>query len=207
MHEYFIQIAEQQAAGIALKPEDPRLSPLLGQTLLSFFTKWIPAYILPTKHQYNDEFRNKGIILTCSGKDRSDHIINFCITLCLHYFCFWPQENTVERGATHLLMTLSRRNELRRGIISSPTFEQLVSLQVLATAVTHVASTTPSVNSFPVSQAHLRGYCRLPYASRGHILSALLLASCEKDIRSTSFFQQCIEKLEATFSSLIESLV
>jgi len=39
----FMNLANEQASGISVKPSDPRLSPLIGQTLLTFLKRWTPG--------------------------------------------------------------------------------------------------------------------------------------------------------------------
>ena len=201
----FMTLAKQQASGIALKPDDPRLSPLIGQTLLSFLAQWAPAYIYPLFENYDSEFCRKGILLTWRQSEQVSHALDFCLTLCLHYFCFWPQEHSVQEGSTSLLVSLSKRKELRKTIVQLPSFDKLVALHVIATPVTHISS-LPSMDSSILSEAHVKGYCRLPYRSRAHVLSALLQSSCEMDDKSNAIFQRCIDILGHNFFSFIDGL-
>lgn len=203
----FMSLAEQQASGITIRPEDPRLSPLIGQTLLSFFARWAPAYVAPSAENYDTAYHGKGALVAWSGADSGPGMINFCITLCLHYFCFWPQETLVQQGAASLIFALALRKDLRQSLVNSPSFDQLATLQIVSTSISHASSVVPpGTDTGGISTAHLQGFSRLPYVSRAKILSALLVASSEADSKSQPIFEKLLQTLESVFVSLVEGL-
>lgn len=209
--EMLKSVAEAQAMRVATYPEDPRLSPLLAKTLLWFFRRWGPAYILPSSDEYRE---NTGGILTAySAPETAQPIVSFCTTLCLLYFCNWPQEKEVHDESTTLLLALAKKGAFVRGLmVNSPSFEKIAALHSICASLRHNAS--PSEVSAAVaaiggdlSPEVVGGYQRLPYSDRARILTCLVVACSEmEDEKATAMLNACLKAVEAPFSALIQAL-
>ncbi len=169
--------------------------------IVIFFT----AYLLPEYDNYERSFCGSGILNMWIDKDQASPIVDFCLNLCTHYFCYWPHENSVQCGATDVLISLSRRRRLREIMISSPSFDPLATLQIIGMPITHI-SNIPSSDSDAISIEKVKGFSRLPYSSRGRVLSSIVSASSGDSEKSVAVFSQCLKTLELTFSNLVESL-
>ena len=95
-----ISLAEYHASRVAQHPNNPNLSPFLGKTLLFLFSRWVSSYVIPPLSEYSDYGNAESKILivwsSTTGHDSATlTVISFCVTLCLHYYCYWPQETAV----------------------------------------------------------------------------------------------------------------
>jgi len=215
-----MQLAEYQASLVSVSAEDPRLSPLLAKTLLWFFDRWAPAYVLVSgtpADNSNDDAAVSGIARAWSTQEPASTAVAFCLTLCLHYHCYWPQEHQVQGAATSLTLKLAKRGKLMRDLmVHSTSFEKLVALHSCTTSMLHTC-TAAEVNAVVAAaqamgqnleQAMIKGYCRLPYEDRARILTGLLVASSEiSDEKANSIFSQaCLIPVQNAFSSLLQAL-
>lgn len=207
-------VAEAQATKVAAYPADPRLSPLLAKTLLWFFCRWAPAYILPTSDEYSDT-TGGGILSTYSKPEIAQPVISFCSTLCLVYFCHWPQEKEVQDECTSLLLALAKKGAFVRGLmVNSPSFEKIAALHSVCGSLRHNASQQELSSAMTTAMGAdlsidvVMGYHRLPYAERARVLTCLVVACsemhCEKSI---VMLNSCLRAVEAPFSTLVQALL
>ena len=174
-------VSEAQAMKVATHPADPRLSPLLAKTLLWFFRRWAPAYILPSSEEYREN-QAGGILSAYSTPETAQPTISFCTTLCLLYFCHWPQEKEVQDESTSLLLALAKKGPFVRSLmVNSPSFEKTAALHSVCASLRHNASqeeisTVMSAVSGDLSIDAVRGYQRLPYVDRARVLTCLVVA-------------------------------
>lgn len=207
-------LAEVQARKIAVNPRDSKLSPLLATAFLWFLNRWAPAYILPIDYGSTDG--NPSQILAVWGPgDMASQAIAFCSTLCLHYQCYWPQEKQLQENAAKLLVQLSKRGEnIRNILVASPSFQQIATFHCLTAGLRHGApasdlTTVVKANAASASIEMAGGYQRLPYTDRSHILTALLVATCDNTGSSptaTAMFNQCLVSVQSAFKQLVEAL-
>jgi hypothetical protein len=215
-----MSLAEHQASRIAVTPNDPRLSPLLGKTLVWFLDRWASAYILPSLDEYSDTAAGAaalqlGALSLWGTPESAQQGINFCTTLCLHYFCFWPQEQQLQDNAVQLLLSLAKRKkDIRRLLVSSPAWQQLVSVHIVTGAMRH-SSTEEEVkeaiyaNGVPANTSinMVRGYQRLPYNNRGKIFSAILIGCSDaEDIQASGMLNKSLEAVHRSFTILMQAL-
>ena len=203
-------LAELQASKIAANPNNPHLSPLLAKTLLWFFTRWSPAYILPSTREYDPsrlECGSDSILATWSAQDSSQQALSFCMTLCLHYLAYWPQEVQVIEGCAELLLALAKRGRnMRLLLMSSPSMDHLCNLHSLTAGQIH-ASSHKVAPSDGLSAEMIAGYKRIPYRYRAQILSALLISSSEiDDAKSEAYFSKSLQAVQNAFNTLIDAL-
>lgn len=203
-------LAEFQASKIAANPHNPHLSPLLSKTLLWFFTRWAPAYILPSTSEYDPsrlENSNDGILATWSAQDTSQQAVSFCMTLCLHYVTSWPHETQVLEGCSELLLSMAKRGRnMRLLIMNSPSMEHLCNLHSMTAGQIHASSQniTPTGG---LSATMIIGYKRISYKYRSQLLSVLLIASSEvDDAKSEACFNASLQAVQNSFNTLIDAL-
>lgn len=205
-------LAEFQASRIVANPNNPNLSPLLAKTLLWFFTRWAPAYILPSTSEYDSSqlmAGSDGILATWSAQDSSQHAIGFCMTLCLHYLCYWPQEPQVLDGCVSLLLGLAKRGRtVRLTMMNSTSMEHLMKLHITTASMIHASSQeNKTAATTGLSPEMVNGYQRIPYKYRAQILSVILIASSEiDDPKSEHIFNESLKAVQNAFSSLIDAL-
>lgn len=209
--ELLKSVAESQAMKVASYPADPRLSPLLAKTLLWFFHRWAPAYILPSSDEYREN--QKGILSAYSKPETAQPVVSFCTTLCLIYFCHWPQEKEVQDESTSLLLALAKKGEFVRSlIVNSPSFEKIAGLHAVCASLRHNASqqemsVAMSAVGGELSIDVVRGYQRLPYIDRARVLTCLVIAcSSMQDDKSNAMLNGCLKAVEAPFSALVQAL-
>ncbi len=204
-------LAEFQASKIAVNPNNPHLSPFLAKTILWFFARWSPAYILPSSSEYEPaQIANDGILATWSVQESSQHAVSFCTTLCLHYLCYWPQETQVLEGCSELLLGLARRGRgVRMLMMNSPSMENLTKLHSCTASMIHASSqeiaSISSAAGLPTEM--VTGYKRIPYKYRAQLLTAILIASSEiNDPKSEQLFNGSLQAVRNSFSTLIDAL-
>jgi len=203
-------LAEFQASRIAANPNNPNLSPLLAKTLLWFFARWAPAYIIPSSNEYDSrrlESGNDGILAAWSDQDSSQQAVSFCITLCLHYLCYWPQETQVQEGGSELLLGLARRGrQVRILLMQSPSMEHLVNLHSNTAAMIHTSSQAATACA-GLNPAMINGFKRIPYKYRAQILRTIVIASSEiNDAKSEQYLNASLQATQNAFSSLVQAL-
>lgn len=207
-------VAETQATKVAASPADPRLSPLLAKTLLWFFRRWTPAYILPTSDDYR-ETTGGGILSTYSKPEIAQPVISFCSTLCLVYFCHWPQEKEVQDESTSLLLALAKKGAFVRSLmVSSPSFEKIAALHSVCGSLRHNASKQELSSAMTTAMGAdlsidaVMGYHRLPYTERARVLTCLVVACSEMHCeKSNAMLTSCLRAVEAPFSTLVQALL
>ena len=215
------QFAHFQATKIAVHPGDTRLSPILAKSFLWFLHRWAPAYILPV--DYGASKITSAVMMAWTSKDSVDEAVNFCVTLCLHYQCYWPHERQVQEIAAALVLSLAKRGDkLRRTMVLSSSFRQLVSFHCLTCGIRHSAppaefdetirtraATTAGQHADAIMSRinMLRGYHRLPYDIKSKILTALLVGSSEvSDEASNTLLNDCLKSVSDAFQSLVQAL-
>jgi len=214
-----MSLAEFQASKVTQFPADPRLSPLLAKTLLWFFHRWAPAYVLPSTVEYNASGSGEnGVLSIWNSGESSQQAVALCISLCLHYHCSWPQEKQVQEEAASLLLALSKRGKpMRSVLVQTPSFCQLVSLHAITAGIRHNAAqleVETAIAAFPGLQGSptpptnmIMGYVRLPYDDRSRVMTALLVGCSEMDDeRASGMLSACLTSVHASFQSLIHAL-
>ena len=204
-------VSEAQAMKVATYPEDPRLSPLLGKTLLWFFCRWAPAYILPSSDEYREN--TGGIYGAYSTPESAQPVVSFCTTLCLLYFCHWPQEKEVQEESSLLLLALAKKGAfVRQLMVNSPSFGKTAALHSVCASLRHSA-TPPEISAAmsaiggDLSIDVVRGYQRLPYADRAKVLTCIVVACSDMQYeKSNAMLNGCLKAVEAPFSKLIQAL-
>ena len=221
-----LHFAEVQASMIAANPSDLRLSPLLAKSLLWFLIRWGPAYILPvdygaSSHKSNNASKatQNGILKVWSDPDAVRQAVNFCITLCMHYICYWPHERQVQDNSAVLLFSLAKRcKEMRTVMVKSQSFVHLIRFHCLTAGIRHSAppsefestvqskfsgSNKPDLSTMIM----VRGYQRLPYDVKAKVLTALLVACSElEDQGATTMLEDCLKAIQDAFGSLVHVL-
>ena len=207
------QFAETQASKIAINPGDLRLSPFLAKSFL-IFLKRFQAYILPV--DYGAVKSSSPIMTLWASPEAVGQTLQFCITLCLHYQCYWPHERQVQENCAELILLLAKRGtELRLALVTSPPFRQLLEFHRLTSGIRH--SAPPAEFESSVSSKctagmapdinQLRGYQRLPYDIKSRIATALLVGCSESDDQaSTALFDECVQAIHDSFSILVQAL-
>jgi hypothetical protein len=204
--------AETQATKVAAYPENPCLSPLLAKTLLWFFRRWTPAYILPSSDEYRENAG--GILSAYSNPETAQPLISFCTTLCLLYCCHWPQEKELQDESASLLMALAKKGAFVRSLmVKSPSFEKMAALHSVCASLRHTASHPEVLAAMTVVGAELsidavRGYQRLPYTDRARFLTCLVVACSEmQQEKANAMFVGCLKAVETPFSTLVQALL
>eukprot|EP00537_Pseudo-nitzschia_pungens_P003624 CAMPEP_0172378284 /NCGR_PEP_ID=MMETSP1060-20121228/69343_1 /TAXON_ID=37318 /ORGANISM="Pseudo-nitzschia pungens, Strain cf. cingulata" /LENGTH=1243 /DNA_ID=CAMNT_0013106001 /DNA_START=86 /DNA_END=3817 /DNA_ORIENTATION=- len=210
------QFAEYQVSKITSNPNDHRLSPLLAKSFLWFFNRWAPAYILPER--YGSSTTPSTISLAWSNTEHVQQVISFLITLCLHYNCYWSQEGQVQENAALMLLSMAKKgSSMRLAIVSCPQFRQLVIYHCLTCGIRHSApreefettmrNKAGNVQNLNLDMNMLRGFHRLPYETKGKLLTGILMACGEKDDdTSASLVNDCFTATHDAFSSLVNVL-
>ena len=104
---------------------------------------------------------------------------------------------------------------MRRAMVSSQSFRQLVSFHCMAAGIRHSApqaefeaTVLARAGQHAISSIEmLRGYHRLPYDIKSKILSGLLITSSEfRHEASKALFEDCLKSVNGAFQSLIQAL-
>ncbi|KAL3812173.1 hypothetical protein ACHAXA_011859 [Cyclostephanos tholiformis] len=204
-------VAESQATKVEAYPANPCLSPLLAKTLLWFFRRWAPTYILPSSDEYREN--SGGILSAYANPETAQPVISFCTTLCLLYCCHWPQEHELQDESASLLMALAKKGAFVRSLmVTSPSFEKIAALHSVCASLRHTAShqevlTAMSGIGADLSIDVVRGYQRLPYSDRARFLTCLLIACSEmQQEKANAMFVGCLKAVETPFSTLVQAL-
>jgi hypothetical protein len=201
--------AEFQASRIAVHPDDPRLSPLLGSSFLWLLNRWAPAYLLPA--DYVGSTTPSTITKAWSSPERVLQSVTFLVTLCLHYICYWPHEGQVQAKVVQLILSLAKRcSNMRLALVSTPSFRELVAYHCLTCGIRHSASNEEfeatvraKSGNMNLSMEMLRGYHRLPYDVKGKLITGILVGCSEhEDDTSTSLLNDCLHAIHEAFFSL-----
>jgi hypothetical protein len=208
-----LHFAQVQASKIAAHPADPRLSPLLAKSFLWFLNRWAPAYILPV--DYGAAPLPSTILKAWSSTETVQEVVSFCLTLCLHYHCYWPHERQVQENASVLLLSLAKRcATMRTAMVASPSFRQLISYHCLTSGIRHSAppaefesNVRSKAGDTVLAMDMLRGYQRLPYSIKAKIATALVVGCSEHDDEpSKALLNDCLKAIHDAFSSLVHVL-
>jgi len=204
-----IGVAEFQASRLAMNANNHHLSPLLAKTLLWFFKRWAPAYIFPSSQEYDStRFESSsGILNVWRTQESAGKAVSFCVTLCLHYQCFWPQETQVQEESGNLLLAIAKRGRhMRILLMGSPSMEHLINLHSLTASKIHASSQLHQPHA-GLSAEIINGYKRISYKYRAQLLTAILIASSEiDDPKSENSFSACLRAVQNAFGSLLEAL-
>ena len=68
---------------------------------------------------------NTLFVLFCAENGSALQLIDFVATLCCHYFCYWPLERQVGKGAIELLKALTNNPSMRKSLQFSDSWSQL----------------------------------------------------------------------------------
>lgn len=203
-------MAEKQATLMARFPGDPRLSPLLAKTILWFFRRFGPAYILPSSDEYRE---NKGGILAAySTPGTAQPLVDFCTSLCLMYFCHLPQEKEVHDETTALLKAMAKKPFVRQLLMGCSSFDKIVALSSATSCLRHNASASEVATSMKTVSDDLTldvvtGYQRLPYSDRARILTCIIIACSDmQNDKSNIMLTGCLKAVEMSFSNLCQAL-
>lgn len=208
------QFANAQATKISEAPTNRRLSPMLAKSFLWFFYRWAPAYVYPS--DYGHSTSSNRIVQEWSTPDKSQEVVDFCISLCLCYQCYWPQEGQVQQSAAELLMALAKRGgKVRAAVAASPRFHQMVHFHILTAGVSHsvppqdleaIVRSKVTSSGLP-SMSMVWGYQRLPYIDRARILTAILVAcSDSSDEKSNVMISNSLNAIHETFLALVHGV-
>jgi hypothetical protein len=208
-----LHLADTQTQRIATDPSNPRLSPLLAKTLLNFINRWAPAYICAADFESSNH--TSRIVLEWSSMDKAKHSIDFCVSLCLRYLCYWPQEPPVRELAGKLLHSLARRSGLVRNVmVSSPSFQIIVRCHCLVAGIRHTISQSEfestvrgiaGGNTIP-SLPMLWGYQRLPYQTKALILTVILIACGDNNDPAATMINDSLKVIHEAFAHLFNAL-
>ena len=205
-----LHFANEQVARIAQNPRNLRLSPILAKTLLLFIERWAPAYIYPDLYQ-NSPSTNP-IVLAWSTPEKARESLDFIISLCASYMCYWPQEKHVQEVVARVLIALARRKgKVRKLIVGCPSFTMLLKFHCLTAGVRHTASDEEFYamirekagqdDSLPLDR--LGGFQRLPYYDRSHVLTFIMIAcSEESDPAATALLTEAMKAVHNAFGML-----
>ena len=203
-------LAEKQATLVARFPGDPRLSPLLAKTILWFFRRFGPAYILPSSDEYREN--QGGILAAYSTPETAQPLINFCTSLCLMYFCHLPQEKEVHDETTALLKEMAKKPFVRQLLMNCSPFDKIVALSSATSSLRHNASASEVATSMKTVSDELTldvvtGYQRLPYSDRARILTCIIIACSDmQNEKSNIMLTGCLKAVEMSFSNLCQAL-
>lgn len=205
-----ISLAEFQVSKIAINPNNHHLSPLIAKTLLWFLKRWGPAYILSLANDSgssSSESNSGEITDVWNTKESGGEAVSFCVSLCLRYQCFWPQEAQVQEACCQLLLALAKRGRgLRLLLMNSKSMEHLIVLHSITAARIHASQRIDQPHA-GLTPAIINGYKRIPYKFRGQLLTAILIASSEVgDFTSESSFKACLDAVQNAFGELLVAL-
>lgn len=212
--QVLLLFADSQVQRIAKDPSNRRLSPLLAQTFLSFLDRWATAYIYPA--DYSSSNSTNKLIYEWSTTDKANQAITFCMSLCLYYQCYWPQERSVQESVAKLLYSLATRGgQVRSLMVASPAFQDMVRFHCLTGGLRHSA---PRVefestirfkvggNALP-SMDMVCGYLRLPYGDKARVLTAILVACSDtSDAAANTMINDSMKAIHDAFSALVNAL-
>jgi hypothetical protein len=216
-----MSLAECQASLLEASPNDPRLSPLLSKTLLRFLIRWAPAYIIPddsysVTQQTLSLPGSNSMLNVWSSQESAQQVISFCVSLCLHYFCFWSQEHQLQENATKLLNVLANRGpRMRHLLVCAPSWEQLVAAHILSTAnMQHSSLKNEEDDAYYGNIANIipntmvTGYQRLPFRCRAEIFSTILTgcSSDDTNVKSATMLNKSLEVVHSLFLKTVLGL-
>jgi hypothetical protein len=209
-----LQLADSQVQKISKDPLNRRLSPLLARTFLSFLIRWAPAYIYPV--DYGSSNASNLLVQAWSTPEKANQAITLCISLCLNYQCYWPQERLVQESVGKLLLSLAKRGgHVRSLMVASPAFHDMVRFHCLTAGFRHSAPQSefePAVqaevggSSVP-SMTMIWGYQRLPYEDRARVLTAILVACSDtSDEAANIMINDSLKAIHEAFTLLVNAL-
>jgi hypothetical protein len=225
--EALFSLAQSHAVKLAAQPEDPRLSPLLANSFLWCLNRWAPAYVYSVDYNAttNSESKsNNNIGSVWSTPEKAQQAISFCVTLCLHFQCYWPQERPVQESATALLLSLAKRAtgdqpgcaarpSLRSLMVASPAFIQMMQFHCFTAGTRHsmpLAELQSTIHNHAtrancsVDMTMVTGYQRLPYDIRSKILTVILVACSEP--ATEHLWNDCVKAVQDAFTALLHAL-
>ena len=198
--------ADAQVHKIAENPTNRRLSPFLACSFLLFLNRWAPAYIFPESSRIQ-EWRTE---------EKAQHAVSFCVTLCLHYECYWPQEQQVQQHVADLLMSLAKKGpRVRSLIVACPSFCQMVQFHCLTAGIRHSASrqefeatVRPHAGDAGLPSIHMMwGYQRLPYKDKSRLVTAILIACSDTNNQAANtMINSSLKAIHDAFTSLVQAL-
>jgi hypothetical protein len=208
------KFADAQVRKIAENPSNRRLSPFLASSFLLFLNRWAPAYICPV-----DTASSRGSNLHLqewSAPDKAQQAVSFCISLCLHYQCYWPLEQQVQEHVGDLLMSLAKRGPVVRALmVASPAFHQMVQFHCLTAGIRHSAPREefeavvgPKVGDLGLQSMNMMwGFQSLPYVCKGRVVTAILVACSDMSNQTASaMINDSLKAIHDAFTSLIQAL-
>lgn len=221
-----MMLANIQLQKVGQNPSHMRLSPLLGKTILWFFTRWVAAYIYPVDYCNTSSLSvssQNRIVREWSHRQKASNAIQFCITICFQYQCYWPLEKQVQELVSKLCMTLAKRSgPIRSIMVSLPIFQQMVRYLCLTIGIRHnvsqqefestirnrVMNTNNAINMDVVqSMDMIRGYHRLSYSNKARILTAILIACSDIDnANAKTMFNESFEAVHDAFNQYTTAL-
>jgi hypothetical protein len=190
------------------------LSPLLASSFLMFLHRWAPAYIYPVD---SGDYGSNPILLEWSTPEQGQQAVSFCVSICLHYQCYWPKERRIQEIAGHLLLSLARRGgRLRSFMVKSPEFQLMVQFHCLTTGIQQCGSRDEFDTQLRskggdaaamTSDARVWGYQRLPYDDRRRILTSILVGCSDKtDVMANQMINESLKAIHDALSRLIHDL-
>ena len=210
------QFAEKQVHKIAQNPSNLRLSPMLASSFLLFLNRWAPAYIYPSPDNAPRNGSPNPILQKWSTPETAQQAVSFCMSLCLHYQAYWPQEKQIQEYAAQLLMSLAKRGgHVRTLMVKSPVFQQLVQFHCLTAGIRHSATRqefesevrSKGGDAATASIEMIWGYHRLPYDDKSRILTAILVACSDtSDALANKMINESLKVIHDAFTGLIHAL-
>lgn len=213
-------LAECQASLLETSPNDPRLSPLLGKTLLRFLIRWAPAYIIPddsyTATKQHLSLSGSNIQNMWSSQESAEQVVSFCVYLCFQYYCFWSSELQLQENATKLISALVNRGpRMRHLLVISPPWERLVAAHILSTmSMQQSLEKNEEDDAYygrianVIPNAMVAGYKRLPFRCRAEIFSTILTgcSSDDTNIQSATMLNKSLEVVHSLFLKTVLGL-
>lgn len=212
--EAVLHFANLQAQKISSNPANIRLSPVLASSFLLMLSRWCPAYMHPMG--FSTSNTSNPIILRWSTVEQTENILDFILSLCLTYQCFWPHENQVQLNVQALLLAIARRKgQVRETLTSRGNFHKMVRFHFATTGLrhsighadfeSHVTSVIGKQESS--SMEELWGYHRLSYANKAGIFSSIIIACSDDDNeRGAVFLNETLKALHESFTQLADAL-
>lgn len=213
--EALLRLANLQVQKISANQSNPRLSPLLASTFLTFLHRWVPAYIIyPTEYcSSSKSYAGNPLVLEWANttsnnrNEKAMQVITFCTSMCFNYQCHWPLETSVQEWTSKLLLSIARCNSnqtIRSFIVSSPAFIQMVQFHCILSGIRHsvqqnefvsIVQSKIGTNTAELNQSMMNmmvGYHRLPYTDKANVVTAILVAcSSDSSTKSSSTDANC----------------
>jgi hypothetical protein len=106
---------------------DASLSPMLHEKLLWFLQRWSRAYLMPNASNYNNTGISPSILAHYgSNTERGQQTVGYILSKATLLLCFWPTEPGVVLASLDLLKTLCSHGEMRKSVVSQPSFATLL---------------------------------------------------------------------------------